>query len=284
MPVVSIEEFVQIDKRIDTAEEQAADNVRESLCERWEFGKLMLAERKGKQLPKGRIGELVEATGKSQAELSWRAQFAEQYPTEAEVSRALETFTSWSQVKRSLSKPAKPQGKPPSPKPHDRAVERKPTEQEAKDQAITLDWASAPLTAKKKIEAARRQIRRELERDFRTEAAQYRAECDVNVAAYKAKLHDDLVTYKAQFDAQRMWLNAARDEERRIYKLGIEVARAKGLITLDDYNVIRSCLHPDSRASATDKKLATAFDVFNDERIKVLLVREIGTPPPRRRR
>jgi hypothetical protein len=276
----SIEEYVQIDKRIDTAEERSADAIRESLRERWEFGKLMLAERKGKQLPKGRIGELVEATGKSQAELSWRAQFAEQYPTEAEVSRALETFTSWSQVKRSLPKPGKPQGKsqdkPSAPKPAEQI------EQAAKAEVVTIDWSSAPLTAAKKIEAARRQIRRELERELRTQAEQYRAQCDVNVAAYKAKLDADLAAHKAELDRQATVMNMMRDEERRVYKLGIEVARAKGLITPDEYNVIRACLHPDSRASATDKKLARAFDVFNDQRIRTLLVKEGPPPTPRK--
>ena len=276
--MVSIEEYVQIDKRIDTAEEQASDNVRESLRERWEFGRLMLAERKGKQLPKGRIGELVEATGKSQAELSWRAQFAEQYPTEAEVSRALETFTSWSQVKRSLAKPdTPPQGKSqdkPAPKPAEQI------EQAAKAEVVTIDWSSAPLTAVKKIEAARRGIRRELEREFRTKTAEQWAQCEANVAAHKAKLDKDCAARKAELDRQAKVMNMMRDEERRVYKLGIEVARAKGLITPDEYNVIRSCLHPDSRASATDAKLARAFRVFNDERIKVLLVREVEPTKP----
>ena len=66
-----------------------------------------------------------------------------------------------------------------------------------------------------------------------------------------------------------------RDDERRRYQEGIEVYRAKGLITLDEYNVIRSCLHPDSRASVSDKKLAAAFRLFNDSRIKTLLVKKI---------
>jgi hypothetical protein len=94
--------------------------------------------------------------------------------------------------------------------------------------------------------------------------ARYRAECDANVAAYKAQL-----------DARAQRERAMRDEERRLYKQGIEVQRAKGLITPDEYNIIRSCLHPDSRMSVTDAKLETAFRVFNDSRVKTLLVKEV---------
>ena len=61
---ISIEAFVLIDKRIDTREEDAANSLRESICDRWEFGKLMLAQRKGKQLPNGMLDELVAATGR----------------------------------------------------------------------------------------------------------------------------------------------------------------------------------------------------------------------------
>lgn len=50
--MTTVDEFVRIDKRIDTAEELASDCVRESIHDRWEFGRLMLAERRGKQLPK----------------------------------------------------------------------------------------------------------------------------------------------------------------------------------------------------------------------------------------
>lgn len=38
----------------------------------------------------------------------------------------------------------------------------------------------------------------------------------------------------------------------------------KGILkTKDEFKAILSCLHPDSRHSASDKKLARAFDLFN---------------------
>jgi len=141
-------------------------------------------------------------------------------------------------------------------------------EETAIAEAAPVDWNTIPGNQRAKLDRAKASIRREVEKEFRTrllaEQDQYRAEYDANVAAYKAEL-----------DAASQRERAHRDEERRVYKLGIEVARAKGLITLDDYNVIRSCLHPDSRASVSEEKLAAAFRVFNDPRIRALLVKEI---------
>ena len=78
------ETLLCIDKRIDTCE---AEGIRD----RWEFGRLMLAARAGrKRLPNGYLAELVQRTGKSQSELSYRLRFAETFPTEAELSNALE--------------------------------------------------------------------------------------------------------------------------------------------------------------------------------------------------
>ncbi len=85
--------------------------MRESLRERWEFGKLMLTERvnqKGepaKRLPDNRLAELVKATGKSQAELNYRMQFVEAYPTDDELLTAVRSFMSWRQLRQSLANP-----------------------------------------------------------------------------------------------------------------------------------------------------------------------------------
>jgi hypothetical protein len=124
-----IEELVIIDKRIDTHEEQAGEHIRESLRERWEFGKRLLAERRSggrgrgdMKLPVGLLDKLAEATGKSRSELQFRMQFAERYPTEDELSSAIDNYPSWIQVKRSLPIP-EPEPLPPAPTP---PTERKP--------------------------------------------------------------------------------------------------------------------------------------------------------------
>ena len=65
---------------------------------RWEYGRWLLAQRKGKQLPNGLLDALVEATSKSRSELQYRVQFAERYSTESEVSNALDTYRSWREI------------------------------------------------------------------------------------------------------------------------------------------------------------------------------------------
>lgn len=92
----AIKHLVEIDKKIDKNESAA-------LRLRWEFGNAMLAERDGKQLPKGRLDKLIEATGKSKSELGYRMRFAARYPTDDEVTNALATFTSWRELIKSFS-------------------------------------------------------------------------------------------------------------------------------------------------------------------------------------
>jgi len=298
----NLDELIVIDKRIDTAEDRSADAIRESLRDRWEFGRLMLAKRRRKQLPNGYLDKLVEVTGKSRQELGYRMQFAERYPTEDEVSTAVETFTSWNAVRHSLPKSPEPQGKKPRmpsvPTPHKKRDEmldlamqglstpaiaekvglspafvRHELEQEsiklaAEAEAAPVDWKTIPGGTQARLDRAKGTIRRELEKEFQTRLL---AELD----QHRAKLDADFAAHRAAYDKQNDAIKAMRDEERRRYNEGIEVYRAKGLITPDEYNVIRSCLHPDSRASVTDAKLAMAFRLFNDSRIKTLLVKEV---------
>jgi len=126
---------------------------------------------------------------------------------------------------------------------------------------------SIPGSQKDKLERAKLAMRKEFERKLTAE-----------LNKHIAKLEEDLAAHKAAFDEQRKqqnkWINERRDAERKRYQEGIEVQRANGIISPDDFDRIRSCLHPDSRNSVSDEKLADAFRVFNDSRVKTLLVRE----------
>lgn len=90
------EPLLILDKRIDASEA-------ETIRDRWEFGRLMLAAREGKKrLPNGYLAALIERTGKSQSELSYRVRFAQAYPTEVELSNVLESHSSWHELVESL--------------------------------------------------------------------------------------------------------------------------------------------------------------------------------------
>jgi hypothetical protein len=281
----SIEEYVQIDKRVDAAEEQG---FAESLRERWEFGKRMVAGRVGKRYEN--LGELAEATGKSPRELGYRMQFAEQYPTEDDLRTAVRKFNSWIQVKKSLTDPGKRRG--PGQLPEMTTYQRDEflrlhedegiawTKAEAQvrgwetprasltteaqqiragihdtedDDTPTIDWASLPGTAQQKLETMRRQVRKELELEFEP---------------------------RVQAEVQ----NRVKFARKRIDQMELESRRVldarKGILSRANYDLIRSSLHPDSRLSITDEKLAEAFRIFNEAEILFLNEKDRPTTLP----
>jgi N6-adenosine-specific RNA methylase IME4 len=89
-PVVDLglARLVQLDRSVDAAEG-------EGLRARWEFGHELLKRRIGKQLPRGVLDEITQATGKSRIELQCRMRFAERFSTENEVHNAVTHFGSW---------------------------------------------------------------------------------------------------------------------------------------------------------------------------------------------
>jgi hypothetical protein len=92
LKVPTVDERLQdLDRRVDAAES-------DGILARWEFGKALLAERKGKQLPKGRLDEVAALIGKQPREVQCRMQFAERFPTENEVRDAVTHFDSWRRI------------------------------------------------------------------------------------------------------------------------------------------------------------------------------------------
>lgn len=90
---IGLKRFVKLDKQVDAAE---GDGIRA----RWEFGKALLAERRGKLLPRGRLDEICTAIGKSRSELQYRMQFAYRHATERELSNAVRQYGSWHEIVR----------------------------------------------------------------------------------------------------------------------------------------------------------------------------------------
>ena len=241
----------------------------------------MLAQRKGKKLPTGMLDELVARTGKSRSELQYRMQFAERY-TENEMSNALDNWESWREVIQSLPKnqPTAPRRRKPRPAPkrdnpvvtevinemenagEDYAcqdvveeaaargvevspstVERKRAAVRAERDAAPIDYDTVPESVKEKVERIARQRERQLDSEFNQ-----RVDAEV-----KARMEP------AWAVANKTYTDARGVLEHR-----------KGIFTRADYDLIRSCLHPDSRLSVTAEKLAQAFRVFNEANIALL--------------
>jgi N6-adenosine-specific RNA methylase IME4 len=76
-------------------EAKIAKSEGEGIRARWEFGRWLLAQRVGKQLPNGLLDQLVEVTGTSRQELGYRMRFAERYATADELANAVGNFGSW---------------------------------------------------------------------------------------------------------------------------------------------------------------------------------------------
>lgn len=88
--------------------ERIAGNEADSILARWEFGKVLRQRRRGKQLPKGVLAEVVKTHGISQREAAYRMKFAEKFSTEDEVRNALQTYgSSWRRIV-SKALPAEP--------------------------------------------------------------------------------------------------------------------------------------------------------------------------------
>lgn len=83
--------YVALDDQINSAESNG-------ILDRWRFGKMLLKERVGKQLPRGRLDEVAEACGKSQTEIKYRMLFATKFPTESKVVNAVDDFGSWHNI------------------------------------------------------------------------------------------------------------------------------------------------------------------------------------------
>lgn len=82
--------------RLTRIEERITGAEGDGLRARWEFGHELLAARDGKgRLPNGYLTAVVDATGTSRRELSYRIKFAETFPTEDELCTAVQSFRSW---------------------------------------------------------------------------------------------------------------------------------------------------------------------------------------------
>lgn len=88
-----LEELAPLEKRI-------TDNESDSIVARWEFGNALIAQRVGKQLPKGLRTQIADKFNLGYTEIAQRMQFAEQYTTNDQVFACAETYGTWNRIKR----------------------------------------------------------------------------------------------------------------------------------------------------------------------------------------
>jgi hypothetical protein len=93
-------------------EERITSNEGDSIQARWEFGRALLRQRKGKQLPDGLPAAIVKEHSISLREIGYRMQFAETFTTKDEVCNAVADFRSWRQIVSKALPKTPPQTKP----------------------------------------------------------------------------------------------------------------------------------------------------------------------------
>lgn len=114
-------------------------------------------------------------------------------------------------------------------------VEREQIRREAQAEPI-IDRAELSLTAQQKLDIAIRQHKRKLSLE------------------YEQRVRDDI---EKRIDGMVLpYWKEQIDEAQELYK------HRRGAMEKETFNTIRRALHPDSRNSISDKKLAEAFDTF----------------------
>jgi hypothetical protein len=140
---------------------------------------------------------------------------------------------------------------------------------------VTKDFG-LPSVQHAKIAVAREEGRREpkVERGDLSMSAQQKF--DAAMRAYKAKLDADFnnrVNQRVREFLEETILPKHRQEQEQAYKI---MRARKGIMDKASFRLIWSALHPDSRKSISDRKLAEAFDVFS--RLEKLLLDEKQSP------
>jgi hypothetical protein len=151
---------------------------------RWQFGCEVLAQRIGKQLPKGLLAEICQQAKISHMELSRRVRFAEAY-NEIQLEHLCSTsILTWTAIVKGLPKKRTIHRTPPKP----RAV---PTAATVKEADRVVELISRPdvateLRAREKADGATRKAQAAIERRERNEARRQKEEDLLNQQVQQA--------------------------------------------------------------------------------------------------
>jgi hypothetical protein len=146
-----------------------------------------------------------------------------------------------------------------------------------------LDQANAEIRElKRKLASAQEQARARAASsqadalaDPATLSPSAKARFNATLAAHKKKLDSEFNARVHSGVVER--LNEVLPEYDDKHREYLEVIRARrGVMPLEVFNLIRSCLHSDSRNSASDRRLNNAFVTFN--KYERLLVAEVEKP------
>lgn len=108
--------------------------------------------------------------------------------------------------------------------------------------------------------------------------AQQKLEAAMRVARKQLEIE---ITQRIRAESRKFWEDTALPNYNKTYAEYQAVIKGRrGVLNKADFNLIRSCLHPDSRNSVSDEKLAQAFMIFNKLEINLLKEKDSPTSSP----
>jgi hypothetical protein len=137
---------------------------------------------------------------------------------------------------------------------------------------VTIDVSKLPTSSQKQVEIAIRQERRKLESELKAHVATENLRIAKMISEFELRVETE-IERRVQERIIPLW------ENNRAYLKKMRDAH-RGLMTKQEYNLITSCLHPDSRASVSPDRLAEAFRLWKDKEVPLLPVGPLVNPLP----
>jgi hypothetical protein len=115
---------------------------------------------------------------------------------------------------------------------------------------LGVDPETLSLTAQAKLRVAKERLERQL-----------RAEHAARLRGVDEEVRLRVVAEGKDYLARIKEREAEANKTKKLYREWFN--QGKKVLTIDEFNLVRSCLHPDTRKSLTPEKLESAFVVFN---------------------
>ena len=172
--------------------------------------------------------------------------------------------------------------KPPKPHKYDKATEAKAATLHL-DEGVAVGKVAADLGVSEQVvirSSERERGRREAKADpdIKREdlSLSMRAKFDAAIRQEKKRLALEHQDRRATEIREHIEAVIIPRYQKQIDEAATLIRTRKGYMTLADWDNIRRCLHPDN--SASEAKRNRAFDVWNDPRLKLVLVPEAENP------
>lgn len=212
MPTDVIKELARIEQSV-----RASDG--EAILARWDFGRMVIDQREGKQLPKGLLGDICAQVGISQMEVSRRARVAEHYDRTELKHQCLSSGPTWVEVVNAIpAKRATPKRAPQQTPPRTEPTKATLVEADRVQSLVTKPDVAAEIARRAADDKAARKAQVVAERKQRDEAKAQKQH-DQETQQLTAVLREQLVRSGANWQIICELLETSGDTLSRVGQL-----------------------------------------------------------------